>query len=121
MAKDTVPDVEPDEEVAVDDEKKPLVSNPNDFFKFFVIIFAFILAQRISWQVILTLMAGMPSSAISVMYWLWLIPVMGVLASIMSPSIGTTAMWLFVSFCINLGVILLAWHYVLLFGNRISQ
>jgi len=121
MAEDTVPDVEPDEEKNTPDENKPMVSNPNDFFTFFIIIFAFILLHRIGWQVMLLIVGNMPSAAISVLFWLWLIPIMGVLASIIWPAIGTTTLWILVSSCISGGLIVLAWHYVLLFGNRTSQ
>ena len=121
MAEDTVPDVEPDEETTTPPEDKPVVSNANDFFSTFIIIFAFIILHRIGWQVMLLMIGTMPSSAISVLFWLWMIPIMGVLSSIIWPALGKTTMWILVSSCISGGLVIIAWHYVLLFGNRISQ
>jgi len=121
MAEDTVPDVEPDEEQTDSSEDKPMVSNPNDFFTIFIIIFAFIMLHRIGWQVMLLVIGNLPSSAISVLFWLWMIPIAGVLSSIIWPAVGNTTMWIIVSSCISGALIVVAWHYVLLFGNRISQ
>lgn len=117
---DPVPDVAPAPSAPT--ATAPTVASPNSFFIYLIVILAYLVYHRISWEAIL-LLFGSRLDPKTLMYfkYVWLIPVAGILGSIVVPSIGTTTLWLVGSSVTSAIPLVLAFWYVLLFGNRRDQ
>ena len=114
---DPVADVEPDDS----DTKQvlPTVSSPNSFFLFLLMVVAFLVFHRLSWESVQYLLNGRVSSEVlKYAYFLWFIPILGILGSIIVPSLGTTTAWLIGSSSASSVPLFLAVIYTLLFGIR---
>jgi len=117
---DTVPDVPPAVEDAPKEEQpQPAVSSPNSFFLYLIIVLLFLAFHRIAWEAVLLLLGRrLEPSVLSTLFYVWLIPVAGVLGSIVYPSLGTTTLWIIGSVAVGSLPLILAAGSVLLFGNR---
>ena len=114
---DPVPDVEPNDS----DTKQvlPTVSSPNSFFLFLLMVVAFLVFHRLSWEAVQYLLNGRVSSdVLKYAYFLWFIPILGILGSILVPSLGTTTAWLIGASSASSVPLFLAVIYTLLFGIR---
>jgi hypothetical protein len=115
---DPVPDVapEPDPQTPA---PTPSVSSPNSFFFYLLILMSFLLYHRLAWEAILLLLGErLQPQMLSTLFYVWLIPVAGILGSIVVPSLGTTSVWIIGSVAVGALPLTLAGGYVLLFGNR---
>jgi len=114
---DPVPDIEP----PLPEVPKPTISGPNSFFIYLAMILAFLVYWRLSWEAVLLLLGqSLDANSLTALFCVWMIPILGILGSIMVPSLGTTTLWLIGSSAVGALPLLLAIGYVLLFGNRIS-
>ncbi len=118
---DPVPDVEPDLSITPSEKKAP-ISSPNSFFIYLGIIAAFFLYHRIAWEALLYLTGERLQGQVkTVLFVAWLIPIAGILGSIIVPSMGTTTLWILGATIASSLPLLAAAGYVLLFGIRTSQ
>ena len=127
MVKDTVPDVAPPitpspRSITTSDSPKPTVSSINSFMWYAFLFLAYIIYHRLGWESVNYLVWTLASTKgkkpviLDVLYYVWLVPVVGILASIISPSVGSTVMW-FIGSSIATGVFLsIAWIYVYFVG-----
>lgn len=117
---DPVPDVEPDDSGTK--QVVPTVSSPNSFFLFLLMIVAFLVFHRLSWEAVVYLLNGrVASDVLKYTYFLWFIPILGILGSIVVPSLGTTSAWLIGASSASSVPLFLAVLYTLLFGIRTDQ
>lgn len=117
---DPVPDVAPDETATK--PVLPTVSSPNSYFIYLLMIGAFLIFHRLSWEAVQYLLKGRISDQVfTVLFLAWLIPIAGILGSIMVPSIGTTTAWLIGASSASSVPLFLAVGYTLLFGIRTDQ
>lgn len=115
---DPVPDIEPNDP-GTTNVAQPTVSSPNSFFIFLLMIVAFLAFHRLSWEAVTYLLNGrIPSDVLKYGYFLWLIPIAGILGSILVPSLGTTTAWLVGASSASSIPLFLAVIYTLLFGIR---
>lgn len=114
---DPVPDVAP--EVQPAEKPQPSVSSPNSYFIYLIIILGWLVFHRLGWEAVLLLLGErLPPDALKYFWYIWLIPIAGVLGSIVVPSLGTTTLWLIGSSITSSIPLAIAAGYVLLFGNR---
>ena len=117
---DPVPDVEPDLSITPSEKKAP-ISSPNSFFIYLAIIAAFFLYHRIAWEALIYLTGERFEGQVkSVLFVAWLIPIAGILGSIIVPSMGTTTLWILGATVASSLPLVAAVGYVLLFGIRTS-
>jgi hypothetical protein len=115
---DPVPDIEPDDS-GTKNITLPTVSSPNSFFLFLLMVGSFLLFHRLSWEALKYLISGRVSDqVITVLFLAWMIPIAGILGSIMVPSLGTTTAWLVGASSASSVPLFLATGYTLLFGIR---
>lgn len=96
---------------------KALISGPNAFFMWLFVLLAYLIYNRYSWYCVEYLLAGRMSDTINYIKWLWFIPILGILFSIIVPSLGTTSAWLIGS-SIALSIpCTVAWCIVLYYGK----
>jgi len=100
---------------------QPTVSSPNSFFFYLLILTGFLLFHRLGWEAVKQLVGGrLGAQTLNLLFFLWMIPVMGILGSIIYPSMGTTTVWILSSIpAAGLPLMLLV-GYTLLFGIRTS-
>ena len=114
---DPVPDVEP-----TDDSSQvalPTVSSPNSFFIYLLMVGAFLIFHRLSWEATKYLLVGrVPENLFTLLFLIWMIPIAGILGSILVPSIGTSTAWLVGASSASSVPLFLATIYTLLFGIR---
>jgi hypothetical protein len=119
---DPVADIEPDDNVKMEEIKLPTVSSPNSFFIYLLMVGAFLLFHRISWEAIKYLLhSRVNEQVISVLFYVWMIPIAGILGSIVVPSVGTSSGWLVAASSASSVPLSLAMVYTLLFGIRTDQ
>ena len=119
---DPVPDVEPDDTSKLENIKLPTVSSPNSFFIYLLMVGAFLLFHRLSWEAVKYLLAGrIADQVFTVLFIVWMIPIAGILGSIVVPSIGTSTAWLIGASSASSVPLFLAVIYTLLFGIRTDQ
>lgn len=115
---DPVPDVEP-EDSGTTQMTLPTVSSPNSFFVFLLMVVSFLLFHRLSWEAVQYLLNGRVSpDLLKYAYFLWFIPILGILGSIVVPSLGTTTAWLVGASSASSVPLFVAVIYTLLFGIR---
>ena len=114
---DPVADVEP-----TSDESNvtlPTVSSPNSFFIYLLMVGAFLIFHRLSWEATKYLLVGrVPENLFTLLFLIWMIPIAGILGSIIVPSIGTSTAWLIGASSASSVPLFLAVIYTLLFGIR---
>jgi hypothetical protein len=114
---DTVPDIEPDARPSVS-VTAPTVSGPNSFFIFLLSATAFLLMWRVSWEAVKIVVKGQVRE---LLFWIWLIPVAGILGSVLVPSLGTTAVWFIACSSVAAAPIVLAAIYIMIWGAPASS
>ena len=94
------------------------VSSINSFMWYAFLFLAYIIYHRLGWESVNYLVSvttssnGKEPAILNMLYYVWLVPIVGILASIVSPSVGSTVMW-FIGSSIATGVFLsIAWIYV---------
>lgn len=118
---DPVPDIEPitGDPSTSPEQPKPSVSSANSFFIYLLIMLAFLIFYRLSWEGILMMAeTRIPPSTMQVLFYIWMLPVAGILASIVTPSIGATTFWILGATIVAAVPFLLSTVFVTLFGNR---
>lgn len=116
MTDDMIPDVPPPI-TPVTTAPVPAISSPNSFFFYMILILLFLLHSRLAWECVLLMGSTQSPATLQMLKWLWLLPIAGILGSIIVPSVGTTTVWLTGASWFNSIPIFLAIAYVLLFGN----
>lgn len=116
---DPVPDIAPDNPDTTSKVTLPTVSSPNSYFIYLLMIGAFLLFHRLSWEAVQYLLKGRVADVVlTVLFVAWMIPIAGILGSIMVPSLGTTTAWLVGASSASSVPLFLAVGYTLLFGIR---
>jgi hypothetical protein len=127
MEKDTVPDVAPPitpspRTISQSPPPQATVSSINSFLWYAFLFLIYVIYHRLGWESVNYLASVMTSNnteepvILKILYYVWLVPIVGILASIVSPSVGSTVMW-FIGSSIATGVFLsLAWIYVYFVG-----
>lgn len=110
---DVAPDVVPDAAPAAPATSGPPVSSPNSFFFFFLGTGAILIYYRLGWEAISTLSGGKLPAFV---FWIWMVPIAGILGSIIVPSIGASTTWIILMSALSGLPILLSAGYVLLRG-----
>ena len=123
---DTIPDVPPPLSSPTPSPSappKPTISSPNSFFLYLVIILAYMIYHRLAWESVVTMVSGFGefTSVLNILFYLWLIPILGILFSIVFPSLGTTTLWLIGSSIASAVPLSLVWIYVLIWGYSPSN
>ena len=117
---DPVPDIEPDLSLEPKEKKAPIAS-PNSFFIYLAIIAGFMLYHRIAWEAVQYLIGDKIQGQVgTVLFLVWLIPIAGILGSIVVPSLGTTTVWILGATIASSIPLALAAGRTLLFGIRTS-
>jgi hypothetical protein len=85
------------------EQPKPTISSVNKFFMYLGMILGYLLFHRMAWASVVYMLGGFPGmdTLINILKWLWFIPILGILGSIISPSVGTTLLWVIVSACVS--------------------
>ncbi len=115
---DVAPDVVPDAAPPAPATSGPPVSSPNSFFFFLLGTGAILIYYRLAWEAILTLTGGTLPNFV---FWLWMVPIAGILGSIIVPSIGASTSWVILMSAVSGIPMILAAGYVLLYGTRTDQ
>lgn len=118
---DPVPDVEPDLSLEPKEKKAPIAS-PNSFFIYLAIMVGFLLYHRIAWEAVQYLAGDKIQGQLgTALFLVWLIPIAGILGSIVVPSMGTTTVWILGATIASSIPLAIAAGWTLLFGIRTSQ
>lgn len=111
---DTVPDVSP----VQDPVAKPATSSPNVSVWFMLVICLYLIYHRLGWESVVLLTNRIDPQYVGYLKMLWLLPVLGIFISLVSPSPASMTLWVVGSTIFTSLPIGLASLYVLLFGNR---
>ena len=116
-SEDPIPDIAPDEQHQ--EKTNSLVSNPNQALLYIGIALPLILVYLIAWSSL----NFMIIRRIPVLYqnsgfllFLWIIPILGLISSILFPSLGGTIGWIIATSVLAGLPILLSFPFVLFFG-----
>jgi hypothetical protein len=118
---DPVPDIEPEGSSVSDlpEDTTPLVSNANQYFAYALTMVGVFLYYRLAWSAVEAVFftnSELLKKYSSFLFYMWLIPIVGLVSSIVNPSLTGTASWtttILIAGSIPLSACFL---YVLLFG-----
>jgi hypothetical protein len=90
---------------------------------YLIIILSYLIYHRIAWESVVTMVSGFGefTTVLNILFYLWLIPILGILGSIIVPSLGTTTLWLIGSSIASAVPLSLVWFYVLIWGYSPSN
>jgi hypothetical protein len=118
---DTVPDIQPEGSSVsnLPEDTAPLVSNANQYFAYALTMVGVFIYYRVAWKAAEAIFfenSAFLKSYSSFFFYMWLVPIVGLISSIVNPSLTGTASW--TSSILIVGSIPLSacFLYVLLFG-----
>ena len=91
---DPIPDIEPDTQPT--EEPKPLVSSPNQFLSYSLLMILLLVYYRLGWKAIeyeLIDKIAIFKDYSTLIFGIWLVPILGLLSSIVYPTLGGTSAW----------------------------
>jgi hypothetical protein len=118
---DPVPDIQPEGSSVsnLPEDTAPLVSNANQYFAYALTMVGVFIYYRVAWKAAEAIFfenSAFLKSYSSFFFYMWLVPIVGLISSIVNPSLTGTASW--TSSILIVGSIPLSacFLYVLLFG-----
>ena len=114
---DVAPDAVPDAAPPAPTSSSPIVPGFNWFVPFFLGTSGLLVLYRFAWEGVSTLTGGKLPGFV---FWLWMVPILGIIGSIIVPSVGATTSWVILMLSVSGVPILLSAVYVLLFGIQTS-
>jgi hypothetical protein len=119
---DPIPDIEPDMQPT--EEPKALVSSPNQFLSYSLLMVLLLVYYRLGWKAVEFILIDKVTvfkDYSMLVFGLWIIPILGLLSSIVYPTLGGTSAWTISVAVIAAVPIGLSIAHVLWFGLPVSQ
>jgi len=118
---DPVPDIQPEGSSVsnLPEDTAPLVSNANQYFAYALTMVGVFIYYRVAWKAAEAIFfenSAFLKSYSTFFFYLWLIPIVGLISSIVNPSLTGTASWTTSILVVGSIPLSACFLYVLLFG-----
>lgn len=123
MSDDPVPDIEPEGSSVsnLPSDNTPIVSSANSYFVYILTMFGILIYYRVAWKAVDAIIfenSVFLKGYSSILFYMWLVPIVGLVTSIVNPSLGATGGWTTSILIIGAVPLCLAFPYVLWFGIK---
>ena len=121
MSDDPVPDIEPEGSSVsnLPEDTAPLVSNANQYFAYALTMVGIFIYYRVAWKAAEAIFfenSTFLKSYSTFFFYMWLVPIVGLVSSIVNPSLTGTASWTTSILIVGSIPLSACFLYVLLFG-----
>lgn len=118
---DPVPDIQPEGSSVsnLPEDTAPLVSNANQYFAYALTMVGIFIYYRVAWTAVETVFftnSEFLKKYSSFFFYMWLVPIVGLVSSIVNPSLTGTASWTTSILIVGSIPLSACFLYVLLFG-----
>jgi len=118
---DPVPDIQPEGSSVsnLPEDTAPLVSNANQYFAYALTMVGIFLYYRLAWSAVEAVFftnSELLKKYSSFLFYMWLVPIVGLVSSIVNPSLTGTASWTTTILIVGSIPLSACFLYVLLFG-----
>ena len=118
---DPVPDIQPEGSSVsnLPEDTAPLVSNANQYFAYALTMVGIFLYDRLAWSAVEAVFftnSELLKKYSSFLFYMWLVPIVGLVSSIVNPSLTGTASWTTTILIVGSIPLSACFLYVLLFG-----
>jgi hypothetical protein len=118
---DPVPDIQPEGSSVsnLPEDTAPLVSNANQYFAYALTMVGIFLYYRLAWSAVEAVFftnSELLKKYSSFLFYMWLVPIVGLISSIVNPSLTGTASWTTTILIVGSIPLSACFLYVLLFG-----